>query len=69
MCGKEQLIYKPPLLIPGDVITSMRCLELLAQPEKNVPDMFQTEKPSPVMGIDIRGIINIEKIGFYSSEK
>ncbi|NLD36216.1 MAG: LysM peptidoglycan-binding domain-containing protein [Desulfatiglans sp.] len=65
----NSFITNPHLLIPGDVITLYEMSELLAQPEKTVPEVPKTEKPSPVMGIDIRGIINIDKMGFYSSEK
>jgi hypothetical protein len=65
----NSFITNPHLLIPGDVITLYEMSELLAQKEKTVPEAAKEEEPAPIMGVDIHGIINTNKIGFYSSEK
>jgi hypothetical protein len=65
----NSFITNPHLLIPGDVITLYEMSELLAQPEKTGPEVAKAEEPTPAMGIDINGITNTNKIGFYSSEK
>ncbi|MBN1904279.1 MAG: LysM peptidoglycan-binding domain-containing protein [Deltaproteobacteria bacterium] len=65
----NSFITNPHLLIPGDVITLYEISELIAQPEKTVPEVAKAEEPSPFTGIDIHGIINTNKMGFYSSEK
>ncbi len=66
----NSFITNPHLLIPGDVITLYEMSELMAQKGKTVPkEEAKAEEPAPVLGIDIHGIANINKIGFYSSEK
>ena len=65
----NSFITNPHLLIPGDVITLYEMSELLAQQEKTAPEVPKAEEPAPVMGIDVNGITNTNKIGFYSSEK
>jgi LysM repeat protein len=65
----NSFITNPHLLIPGDVITLYEISELMAQPEKRAPELAKAQETSPATGINIHGIININKMGFYSSEK
>jgi hypothetical protein len=65
----NSFITNPHLLIPGDVITLYEMSELMSQKEKTAPEPAKAEEPAPVMGIDIIGVTNINKIGYYSSEK